>query len=201
MNIKPPEIDKDMLITIIFIIFAVVGGFFVGMYYMSGPDTIYVTQSDYAVNELMEEEIESQYVSVPIAEEDYINDSVYRFVEFPQDRINGENFYMDGDEIVIRNIAYLVDDLYFTSRGTGSMYPLLDEGAETIIARPPENEIYEGDIITFRTDDGLTVHRVVERGYDEKGLYFITKGDNNGITDDYKIRYENIEGVIIAVFY
>ena len=46
----------------------------------------------------------------------------------------------------------------------------------------------------------LIVHRVVEKGIDEQGVYFITKGDNNNI-DDCKIRFKDIDTVLIAVIY
>ena len=57
------------------------------------------------------------------------------------------------------------------------------------------------DIISFRKDKLLIVHRVVEIGNDEQGVYFITKGDNNYIRDLYKIRFEDIKDVSIGVIW
>ena len=41
---------------------------------------------------------------------------------------------------------------------------------------------------------------VIEKGIDEDGIYFITKGDNNSITDG-KIRFEDIEYITVGVIW
>lgn len=84
---------------------------------------------------------------------------------------------------------------------TGSMRPALDIGSNGIRI-VPENpaQIKVGDIITFEKNGELIVHRVIEKGVDEEGAYFITKGDNNNVTDG-KIRFEDIKYVTIAILY
>ena len=44
------------------------------------------------------------------------------------------------------------------------------------------------------------VRGVVEKGTDANGLFFVTKGDNS-LADDGKIRFEEIERVLIALVY
>ncbi len=84
---------------------------------------------------------------------------------------------------------------------TGSMKPVLDEHSNGIRIKPnSEGEIHIGDIISFRKDSYLIVHRVVDKGEDEQGFYFITKGDNNDIVDG-KIRFKDIEYVTIGVIW
>ncbi len=84
---------------------------------------------------------------------------------------------------------------------TGSMKPVLDEGSNGIRVVPKSAEdIHVGDIITFEQDNYLIVHRVVDIGTDEKGIYFITKGDNSGIADG-KVRFENIKYITIGVIW
>jgi hypothetical protein len=84
---------------------------------------------------------------------------------------------------------------------TGSMKPVLDQGSNGIrIVPKSENEVYEGDIITFNQNNLLIVHRVVEKAIDDEGVYFITKGDNNSFSDG-KIRFKDIEYITIGVLY
>ena len=84
---------------------------------------------------------------------------------------------------------------------TGSMKPVLDEWSNGIRINPrSEDDIQVGDIITFKQDNLLIVHRVVEKGEDSQGIYFITKGDNNGLNDG-KIRFSEIKYITIGVLY
>lgn len=84
---------------------------------------------------------------------------------------------------------------------TGSMVPILDEDSNGIRIVPEnEEDIEVGDIITFEQDNQLIVHRVSEKGEDSEGVYFITKGDNNNITDG-KIRFEDVRYVTIGIIW
>ncbi len=85
---------------------------------------------------------------------------------------------------------------------TNSMDPLFDAEANVLelpVNRP--DEIHEGDIVAYKTPGGLVVHRVVKVDQDEKGIYYLVKGDNNPLADPYKIRFENIRGVIVGIIY
>jgi hypothetical protein len=46
----------------------------------------------------------------------------------------------------------------------------------------------------------LIIHRVVEKGVDFDGIYFIAKGDNNVVSDG-KIRFEDIKYKTIGVIW
>ena len=84
---------------------------------------------------------------------------------------------------------------------TGSMVPILDEYSNGIKIVPKNpDQIKTGDIITFEQDGELIVHRVIQKGADEKGAYFITKGDGNNIIDG-KIRFQDIRYVTIAMIW
>ncbi len=84
---------------------------------------------------------------------------------------------------------------------TGSMKPVLDENSNGIRIKPKlEKDIHIGDIITFRKDNYLIIHRVVDIGIDNQGNYFITKGDNNNIVDG-KVRFKDIEYITVGVLY
>jgi hypothetical protein len=115
----------------------------------------------------------------------------------PNNYVNEEDIKVYDDRIII----YLDDARISRYAPTGSMLPFIDEYSNGIKITPAsEDEIEVGDIITFRSGSDLIVHRVVEKGYDDSGVYFITKGDNNIIADG-KIRFSDIESKTIGVLY
>jgi hypothetical protein len=84
---------------------------------------------------------------------------------------------------------------------TGSMKPVLDESSTGIRIKPTsEDQINIGDIITFEQNGELIVHRVVDKGQDGDGAYFITKGDNNNVTDG-KVRFADIRYITIGILW
>lgn len=115
----------------------------------------------------------------------------------PTNEINEEDIRIYEDRVVI----YIDDAKISRYAATGSMIPFLDENSNGIKIVPSSaNDINVGDIITFRLGTDLIVHRVVEKGTDNEGIYFVTKGDNNSQTDG-KIRYNMIESKTIAILY
>lgn len=84
---------------------------------------------------------------------------------------------------------------------SGSMDPLFGETSTGVSIKPiSEDDIHVGDIVSFTKDEIPIAHRVVEKGVDSGGVYFITQGDNNYAADG-KIRFFDIDSVIIAVIY
>ncbi|MBR1692636.1 MAG: signal peptidase I [Lachnospiraceae bacterium] len=88
---------------------------------------------------------------------------------------------------------------------SGSMSPVLEENDLILIRRVAEDQLDEGDIITFLSDDPYLsgiynthrIHRIViseETG--EKS--YITKGDVNEMEDFYPVSYEQIAGKYIT---
>jgi len=115
----------------------------------------------------------------------------------PSDFISEDKITVYPDKVIIQ-----IDNASLSSYApTGSMRPLFDSGANgiRIIPKSPDN-IHIGDIISFGRDSGLIVHRVVEKGTDEQGVYFITKGDNNQIQDG-KVRFSEIRYLTVGVLY
>jgi len=87
---------------------------------------------------------------------------------------------------------------------TNSMDPVLDETTNAIEIIPKSYlDIKEGDIISYSIPNvqGVIIHRVLETGFDKDGWYAITKGDNVETKDPYKIRFENIKRVVVAIIY
>jgi signal peptidase I len=115
--------------------------------------------------------------------------------EAPSDWIKNSQIMVNEDSVVID-----VKNASLSSYApTGSMIPTLDQGANGIRVIPTSpKQINVGDIVSF--GDEKIVHRVVEKGEDEEGIYFVTKGDNNNVVDG-KIRFSDIKYVTIGVLY
>ena len=115
----------------------------------------------------------------------------------PSDYIQEDNIKLYKDRVVI-----LIDNPSMSSYAdTNSMLPVLDTGSNGIKFVPKsEKDIKVGDIISFKFEGKIIVHRVVSIGSDELGTYFITKGDNNKYADE-KIRFSDIVSKTIAVIY
>jgi hypothetical protein len=115
----------------------------------------------------------------------------------PDNFINESQIQIYDDKVVI-NVKGASLSRY---AATGSMKPTFDENANGIrIVPKTADEINVGDIITFEQDGNLIVHRVIEKGNDSKGVYFITKGDNNTVNDG-KIRFSDIKYITIAMIW
>ncbi|HLD37717.1 MAG TPA: hypothetical protein VJA86_03960 [Candidatus Nanoarchaeia archaeon] len=111
--------------------------------------------------------------------------------------VGAGNIQVYDDRIVI-SIEHAMLGAY---ADTGSMIPVLDDKTIGIKVIPAsDDEIRIGDIITFQRDGILVIHRVVEKGTDKNGTYFITKGDSN-LFNDGKIRFEDIEYKTIMLIY
>lgn len=113
------------------------------------------------------------------------------------------NFVSEEDIIADKEGVYVKIDNPVLSRyvDSGSMNPLIGMNSTGIGFVPVSpDEIHVGDIISFWKDEKLIVHRVIEKGQDEFGLYFITKGDKSS-DDDGKVRFEEIDSVLVAIIY
>lgn len=85
---------------------------------------------------------------------------------------------------------------------TNSMDPFIDETSNAIEIKPRHpDEVKVGDVISYNTPYGVFIHRVIEKGNDDKGHYYIVKGDNNRFRDPFKVRFDEVQGVVVAVVY
>ena len=117
----------------------------------------------------------------------------------PADRIEDSdvNTFSNSVRIDIKNakLREFID--------SNSMDPLIDKGTTTIEIKPKNaDEIKVGDIIAYYVEgyDYAFVHRVVEIGEDEEGIYFVTKGDNY-YKEDSKVRFSQVEGIVVGILY
>ena len=118
--------------------------------------------------------------------------------------VNAPSNWINENQIKIENnkITISIENASLSRyAATGSMKPVLDENSNGIRIVPESaEEIKVGDIVTFSKGNDLIVHRVIEKGEDEKGKWFITKGDNSEISDG-KIYFSDIKYVTIGVLY
>ena len=82
---------------------------------------------------------------------------------------------------------------------SGSMSPTINRGDVVVIKKvESDDEIYIDDVIIFNAGEFDVVHRVVDIYYENGVKKYITKGDNNKLTDNLDIEIKNIGGVVIA---
>ena len=115
----------------------------------------------------------------------------------PSDWVSEDDIIVLDDRVILK-VGNATLSNYADS---GSMKPVFDVGANGIRVVPgSEVGVGVGDIVSFYLGDSLIVHRVVEKGVDGDGVYFVTMGDN-GLVDDGKVRFEQIEYVTIGVIW
>lgn len=116
----------------------------------------------------------------------------------PGDWIKQEQIKIYGDKIVLE----IQNPLWATFTDTNSMDPFIDEKAHAIEVSPEKADaINVGDVISYQTKEGIIIHRVIEKRIDEEGVYYVVKGDNSSVSDPNKIRFEEVQGVVVAVIY
>ncbi|MBT7102307.1 hypothetical protein HN935_02230 [archaeon] len=118
-------------------------------------------------------------------------------VSAPSDWVSEDDIVVFDDMVVLR-IANATLSNYANS---GSMLPFLDEGANGIRVVPESvDDVNVGDIVSYVFDGIMIVHRVVEKGVDDEGVYFVMQGDNNLVSDG-KVRFEDVRYVTVGILY
>ena len=85
---------------------------------------------------------------------------------------------------------------------SNSMDPTIDSGANGLEIKPlSTTDINVGDIISYKLGNDIIVHRVIEIGIDSRGWYAVAKGDNNAEKDPFKIRFNDVHGIVVGVIY
>lgn len=114
--------------------------------------------------------------------------------------------YLTEDDIRIFHDKVEIDmhdARWATFKPTGSMKPVLDHTSHALQVEPTCSKIEQGDIISYESDlvDERIIHRVIAIGNDDKGSYYITKGDNNPEKDPEKVRCHQIKRKTVAILY
>ena len=132
------------------------------------------------------------------------------------------NKYYDEDEEIDRNykkssiilliipIILTIIIIYFVSGyfryyalaiASGSMHPVFDRGSVVVTEQVNDkydnyNKLKEGEIIAFKAEKNIVVHRLIRIVNTDNEVYYYTKGDANEEEDDYLIKKENIIGIV-----
>lgn len=123
------------------------------------------------------------------------------------DQVASPSDWIKEDQIGVyssRVILDVPDTEWASFTDTHSMEPVLSSRSNAIEIIPKTaDEINVGDIVSYQSEysDGTIIHRVVEKGNDADGIYFIMKGDNNPQADPGKIRFSQVKRLVIAIIY
>ena len=116
----------------------------------------------------------------------------------PQNWIAQQDIHVTPDHVKIN----LQGAKWASFAPTGSMRPVLDQGAHALQIQPTNPEqIQIGDIITYNHNNRKIIHRVVDIQHDAQGIYYTVKGDNNSAPDPIKVRFKDVERVVVAIIY
>jgi len=113
-------------------------------------------------------------------------------------RVHREDITVTDNDVVIsiKNVTWSV----FSN--TSSMIPVINHNTNAIEIKPASiQDINIGDIISYNVSNQIVIHRVQDKGHDEQGYYLITKGDNNLVVDPEKVRFEQVQGIVVALIY
>ena len=79
---------------------------------------------------------------------------------------------------------------------SGSMIPEIQIGDVVIIK--DDNNVKVGDIIAFRRESTVIVHRIIHELNVNGNVMYQTKGDNNNVADSELVEKSSIEGICIG---
>ena len=85
---------------------------------------------------------------------------------------------------------------------TGSMEPILYPGDMILVDKITDEaelkKLKVGDVLTFKRDDIIITHRIIEIVEDEAGnISYRTKGDNNSVEDDRLVLQNEVKGLFV----
>lgn len=116
----------------------------------------------------------------------------------PFDHIKKDQIMVTENKVIIRNEN--VNWAQYTD--TGSMEPVLSSTANGIEIKPVgTDEVHVGDIISYFYNDKIIVHRVIRIGIDKDGWYAVTKADTSEREDPLKVRFSQVNGILVGIIY
>jgi signal peptidase I len=114
------------------------------------------------------------------------------------ERISVKDMTVLSNEVILR----LQNPIWAVFANTSSMIPVINHNTKAIQIKPKDiQEINVGDIIAYSSGNDIIIHRVISKERDDTGYYLITKGDNNNVVDPTKIRFEQVQGIVVALIY
>lgn len=80
---------------------------------------------------------------------------------------------------------------------SGSMRNVINEGDLVLSKECDTSNLKVGDIISFKEEEIVVTHRIIDIVSENGEKHFITKGDNNDAQDSGFVLAENIEGIFL----
>lgn len=122
-------------------------------------------------------------------------------VPSPRDIIKQSDIHYDQDKRLLQ-IFNLKPHIKLTDvKNTNSLDPVIDRGHTAILT---DNfildELQAGDIIVYKLEPKLIIHRIVKIEQDEKGKIFTLKGDNCFFCDP-PVYGSQIKYLLIGIIY
>lgn len=117
----------------------------------------------------------------------------------PKDRIKESQITVGEDYVLLK----IDNPIWSSYENTHSMLPTLSEGHNGLYVKPEGDwDLQVGDIVAYESGKEIIVHRIVNIEQNADGeLTFTLKGDNNPVVDPEKIKYEQIQRVLIGMLY
>ena len=128
---------------------------------------------------------------------------LFHFFQKDKIKIDNVNEKKSNPLYLIFSIAFIFILIYFTSGyfkyqsfaiGSGSMLPNINIGDVVVVEK--NKNIKENDIIAYKYNNVIIVHRVVKIEQVENDIYYYTKGDANESIDNYIVYSDKIIGVV-----
>ena len=92
---------------------------------------------------------------------------------------------------------FLVGGSFSSVVMSGSMEPAIPVGSIVIVKRVDAEDVKVGDVIAFQRGESKTIHRVVEKAFEDDSFHFKTKGDANEDPDPWIVRPEQVRGGLL----
>ena len=130
---------------------------------------------------------------------------IYSFFEKKRDNLLPSDYNKRRFRGIIIPLVLIVILVYFYSGyfrmyavaiASGSMSPKIHKGDIVIVDKKDKHNIDVGDVIAYRHENIIVVHRVVKKQEYQKEYIFYTKGDANNNVDDLIIEEEMIIGKV-----
>lgn len=104
------------------------------------------------------------------------------------------NLYMFIQTLINPNIVPSVFGYEFFIITSGSMEPTINTGDFIIIKKVDTSQLKINDIITFKEDNAIVTHRIIEVKNENGEYIFITQGDANNVKDNNTVSTNQIIG-------
>jgi len=132
---------------------------------------------------------------------------VYKFFDKETDEYKGREYNKTNKVALASTLILIVIMVYFTSGyfhyhaiaiASGSMSPNINKGDVAVVEKIDRkyDKLKEGQVIAYRYNDIIVVHRLTNIVKEDGKYYFYTKGDANKNVDNYTIEEDMVIGIV-----